>query len=123
MSLYPTSGPILNRLRQVGGLDVFGASQVGDGARHFEDAVVGAGAHLQLLHGRPEQGYLPRPGPAPAPDQSSVADSMVGGTKGTMVNEGGIRGQHIGHGVDDSRGPIADGVPRRVASSRPYSMV
>ena len=33
------------------GLDVFAAVEVGDGARHFQYAVVGAGAHVELGHG------------------------------------------------------------------------
>ena len=36
--------PILNRLGDVGGLDFFGAGEVGDGAADFEDPAVGAGA-------------------------------------------------------------------------------
>ena len=32
-------------------LDVFGAGEVGDGAGDFEDAVVGAGGEVHLLHG------------------------------------------------------------------------
>jgi hypothetical protein len=35
---------ILNRLGDVGGLDFFGAGEIGDGAAEFEDATVGAGA-------------------------------------------------------------------------------
>jgi len=34
----------LNRLGDVGGLDFFGAGEIGDGAADFEDATVGAGA-------------------------------------------------------------------------------
>jgi hypothetical protein len=34
----------LNRLGDVGGLDFFGAGEVGDGAADFEDATVGTGA-------------------------------------------------------------------------------
>jgi len=33
---------ILNRLGDVGGLDFFGAGQIGDGAADFEDAAIGA---------------------------------------------------------------------------------
>ena len=36
---------------EVFGLDVFAAVEVGDGARHFEDAVVGTGTHIELHHG------------------------------------------------------------------------
>ena len=36
-------------------LDFFGTSQVGNGARHFQDAVVGAGRETQPLHCRFEQ--------------------------------------------------------------------
>jgi len=35
---------VLNRLGDVGGLDFFGAGEVGDGAADFEDATVGTGA-------------------------------------------------------------------------------
>ncbi len=40
----PIQTSILNRLRDVGWLDVFRSFQVGDGAADFEDAAVGAGA-------------------------------------------------------------------------------
>lgn len=32
-------------------LDVFGSGEVGDGACHFQDAVIGAGGERELLHG------------------------------------------------------------------------
>ena len=35
--------------------EVLGAFKVGDGAGHFEDAVVGAGGEALLLHGALEQ--------------------------------------------------------------------
>ncbi len=40
----PVQAPILNRLGNVSGLDLFGAGEVGDRAADFEDAAVGAGA-------------------------------------------------------------------------------
>jgi len=49
-------GAILDRLCQVSRLDPFAARQVSDGAGQLEDAVIGPGAHAQLLHGRFEQG-------------------------------------------------------------------
>lgn len=36
---------------QVGGLDVLAAFEVGDGARYFQDAVVGAGREVETVHG------------------------------------------------------------------------
>jgi hypothetical protein len=43
----------LDRLGDVGGLDFFGASEVGDGAADFEDPAVDAGAQAQLIVGKP----------------------------------------------------------------------
>ena len=43
--------PILQRLGQVRRADVFAAGQISDGARQFEDAVVGARRKLELVHG------------------------------------------------------------------------
>jgi hypothetical protein len=39
-------GTVLNRLRQVGGLDALAPRQVRDGARQLEDTVEGPRAHL-----------------------------------------------------------------------------
>ena len=36
---------------QVVGVDVGCGLEVGDGAGHLEDAVVGAGAHVEVVHG------------------------------------------------------------------------
>ena len=41
---------ILDRLEQMVGFDPVARGEIGDGARHFEDAVVGAGRERQLLH-------------------------------------------------------------------------
>ena len=43
-------GTILDGLHDLGGADVFFASEVGEGASYFEDAVVGAGGEVELLH-------------------------------------------------------------------------
>ena len=40
---------VLDSLRQMGGFDVFGAGQIGDGTGHAEDAVVGAGGEPLIL--------------------------------------------------------------------------
>lgn len=40
--------PVLNRLGDVVGLECLVLSEVGDRARHFEDAVVGAGGELEF---------------------------------------------------------------------------
>jgi hypothetical protein len=45
----PIQTPILNRLGDVGGLDFFGAGEIGDGAADFEDPAVGAGAQAQFV--------------------------------------------------------------------------
>jgi hypothetical protein len=50
---------ILDRLSQVRRFDRVAAGQVSDRAGQFEDAVVGPGAHLKLVHGRAEEA-LPR---------------------------------------------------------------
>jgi len=47
--------PILDRFGDVGGLDFFGAGEVGDGAADFEDPAVGAGAQAQLVDSGVEQ--------------------------------------------------------------------
>src|ERR1041384_8884405 len=43
------SASVLNRFGDVGGLDVFGAFEVGDGARDFQHAAVGARAQAQAV--------------------------------------------------------------------------
>ena len=48
-SLLPR--PILERFGQMGGLDVFLAREISDGARDLEHAVEGAGAEVHLGHG------------------------------------------------------------------------
>ena len=35
--------------------DVFGTGEVGDGAGNFEDAIVGAGAEVEISHGKFEE--------------------------------------------------------------------
>ena len=40
----PIQAPVLNRLGDVRGLNVFGAREVGDGAAYFKHPAVGAGA-------------------------------------------------------------------------------
>ena len=50
-SLHLPSGAVLQRFREVVGLDDLGAVEVGDGAGEFEVAVEGAGAELKLAHG------------------------------------------------------------------------
>ena len=44
-------GSDLNRLGDVGWLDVFGAGEIGDRAADFKDAAVGAGAQAQFVDG------------------------------------------------------------------------
>ncbi len=46
---------VLQRFGQVGGGNIHAAGKVGDGAGEFEDAVVGAGGELQLVHGGAHQ--------------------------------------------------------------------
>jgi hypothetical protein len=41
----------------VGGLDFFGAGEIGDGAADFEDPTVGAGAQAQFVDGGFEQSF------------------------------------------------------------------
>jgi len=45
----------LNGLAQVGCVDVGGGLEVGDGAGDFEDAVVGAGAEVEFVHGHAQE--------------------------------------------------------------------
>ena len=42
--IIPIQTPILHRLRQVFGADYLGMIEIGDGARDFQNTVVGAGA-------------------------------------------------------------------------------
>ena len=44
-------GPVLDGLADMVGGDAFAGGEVGDGAGDFEDAVVGAGAEVEVLHG------------------------------------------------------------------------
>ena len=41
---------VLDGFEQVRGLDFFGGAQIGNGARDFQDAIVGAGGEAELLH-------------------------------------------------------------------------
>ena len=59
IDLHLPSRPILQRFREVVGLDGVAAVEVGDGAGELEDAVKGAGAELELRHRRLDQ-RLPR---------------------------------------------------------------
>ena len=52
IDLHLPSRPILQRFREVVGLDGVAAVEVGDGAGELEDAVKGAGAELELGHRR-----------------------------------------------------------------------
>src|SRR5438128_816160 len=52
----PIQAPISNRLRHMPLLQVLRTVQVGDGAGHAQDAVVGAGAKAQAFHGSAEEG-------------------------------------------------------------------
>src|SRR5262249_12419760 len=47
----PVQTPILNRLAQVLGLDLRARVQVGDGARHAQDSIVGPGGEAEVFHG------------------------------------------------------------------------
>lgn len=47
--------PILHRFGDMRRLDLLGAGEIGNGAGQLEDAVVGAGAEMQLAHGCLEQ--------------------------------------------------------------------
>lgn len=51
LPIAAVEGAVLNGFSQMGDSEVFGAFQVGDGARHFEDAVMGARGETLLLHG------------------------------------------------------------------------
>ena len=46
---------VLDGFGNVGDVDVFGLSEVGDGAGDFEDAIVGAGAEVQIFHSLAEE--------------------------------------------------------------------
>ncbi len=51
----PIEAPIRNRFGDVAFLEMLGAVQVGDGAGHAEDAVVGAGGEAEAFHGGVEK--------------------------------------------------------------------
>lgn len=51
----PVERAVLNGFKQVGLRDVPGPGQIGDGAGHLKDAVVGAGGERELLHGLLQQ--------------------------------------------------------------------
>ena len=55
----PIQTPVLYGLGDVGGLDLFGSLEVGDGAADFEDAAVGAGAQTQFVDRHLEQLFSP----------------------------------------------------------------
>jgi len=55
MPQIPIQGTVLDGLHHVRGLDGGASSEVGDGARDFQDAVVGAGAELEIRHGVAEE--------------------------------------------------------------------
>ena len=55
----PVQTPVLNRLGDMGGLDLLGSFEVGDGAADFEDAAVGAGAQAQFIDRHFEQLFSP----------------------------------------------------------------
>ena len=55
----PIQTPVLYGLGDVGGLDLFGSLEVGDGAADFEDAAVGAGAQAQFIDRHFEQLFSP----------------------------------------------------------------
>ncbi len=55
---------VLDGFEQVGSFDIFGIGQVRDGAGNLEDAVVGSGREVQLLHGLLQQ--IARSGADPA---------------------------------------------------------
>ena len=46
---------VLDRFGDMGGFDDLGAGQVGDGAGHLDDAVMGAHGEAEVLIGLPEQ--------------------------------------------------------------------
>ena len=54
--VVPIKTPIINGLSQMPRLDVFAVVEVGDGARDFKDAVVGARRQPQTVHGVFQQG-------------------------------------------------------------------
>ena len=49
----PIKRAVLNRLADVAGFDPLTASEISDRAGDFEDAVVGSGAQVQILHRMP----------------------------------------------------------------------
>ena len=54
LSLCPAAAvevAVADGFGEVFGLDVFAAVEVGYGASHLEDAVVGTGTHVELRHG------------------------------------------------------------------------
>lgn len=48
---FSVEAAVLDSFGHVGGLDLFGATEIGDGARHFQQAVVGTGGEAELLDG------------------------------------------------------------------------
>src|SRR3990167_1795567 len=55
----PVQAPVLDGLGDMGGLDLLGSFEVGDGAADFEDAAVGAGAQAQFIDRHFEQLFSP----------------------------------------------------------------
>src|SRR5665811_2115485 len=51
----PVDAAVADGFGQVGRADYTGAVQVGDGSRHFEDAVMGAGTQSQAVDGSGQQ--------------------------------------------------------------------
>jgi hypothetical protein len=52
--------PVLERFGEVGGFDVVGTGEVGDGAGELEHPVIAAGGELQLLEGGSRRGGVYR---------------------------------------------------------------
>jgi len=52
--VFPVEGAVLDGFGDVGGGEAFNARKVGDGAGHFEDAVVRAGTQAQFVDGEAE---------------------------------------------------------------------
>ena len=79
-------------------------------AQHLQHTGAEFGQFVQEEHAPVGQADLAGLGPAPAADvcpaaagsgyQAGVADDMVGGTKGSVADQGLVGGKLVGHGVD-----------------------
>src|SRR5579875_3264258 len=57
---FAVEAAILDGFGHMSGLHIVGAAEIGDGSRHFEEAIVGTGGEAELLNGGTEQRFYLR---------------------------------------------------------------